>query len=120
MSLADRIRSDASIVFINTEHFAEPVTYHPHRFQTDPARAPRTINAVVTRNQVTVFNPDEQILTEFEVRVANDATVGITSEELDTGGDKIALPTRVGDEPTLKSVQYVTEHDEGMIVLICR
>jgi hypothetical protein len=75
---------------------------------------------VVTRNQVSVFNPDEQVLTEFEVRVANDSTTGISSAELDTGGDQIELAPRIGETPIKKSVQYLTEHDEGMLVLICR
>jgi hypothetical protein len=120
MSLAERIVTDAASVFLNSDHFAETVTYHPHRFHTAAVREPRSIKAVVTRNQVSVFNPDEQILTEFEVRVANDVTTGITSAELDTGGDMIELAPRVGETPVKKSVQYLTEHDEGMLVLICR
>ena len=119
MSLADRIIADAGNVFLNSDHFAEDVTYYPHRFFTDSVRPPRAIKAVVIRNQVSVFNPDEQILTEFEVRVANDSTTGISSEELDTGGDQIEFATRVGETATKKSIQYLTEHDSGMLVLIC-
>ena len=120
MSLADRIVSDAANVFLQDGHFAEEVTYYPHRFHTAAVREPRTIKAVVTRNQVSVFNPDEQILTEFEIRVANDSTTGISSAELDTGGDKIELAAKIGDTPAKRSIQYMTEHDEGMLVLICR
>lgn len=120
MSLADRIASDAVNVFLNDQHFAETVTYYPHRFHTAAVRDPRSIKAVVIRNQVAVFNPDEQILTEFEVRVANDSTLGISSAELDTGGDKIELAAKIGDTPAKRSIQYMTEHDEGMLVLICR
>jgi hypothetical protein len=120
MSLATRIVTDAAAVFLNSDHFAEEVTYHPHRFHTAAVREPRPIKAVVTRNQVSVFNPDEQILTEFEVRVANSATTGISSAELDTGGDQILLAPRLGETPVKKSIQYLTEHDEGMLVLICR
>ena len=120
MPLAARILTDARNVFLNSDHFAETVTYYPHRFHTDAVREPRSIKAVVIRNQVSVFNPDEQILTEFEVRVANDATTGITSAELDTGGDQILLAPRVGETARKVSVQYMTEHDEGMLVLTCR
>jgi|APGre2960657404_1045060.scaffolds.fasta_scaffold35047_2 hypothetical protein len=120
MSLAGRIVTDAGTVFLNSEHFAETVTYHPHRFHTAAVRQPRTIKAVVTRNQVATFNPDEQILTEFEVRVANNVTTGITSAELDTGGDQIELAPRIGETARKVSVQMLTEHDEGMLVLICR
>lgn len=120
MTLAARIVTDAGNVFLNSDHFAETVTYYPHRFHTDAVRQPREIKAVVVRNQVSVFNPDEQIMTEFEVRVANSSTTGISSSELDTGGDKISLPSRVGDTAEKRSIQYVTEHDDGMLVLICR
>jgi len=118
MSLADRIVTDANSVFLNSEHFAETVTYYPHRFGT--AATPRQIKAVVIRDQVAVFNPDEQIVPEFEVRVANDSTTGISSDEINTGGDMIKLAVRVGETPTKRSIQYITEHDEGMLVLICR
>lgn len=120
MSLAERIVTDAGTVFLNSDHFAETVTYYPHRFHTDTARAARSIKAVVIRNQVSVFNPDEQILTEYEVRVANDSDTGISSDELDTGGDQISLSPRVGEAAKKVSVQYLTEHDSGMLVLICR
>ena len=119
MTLADRIVSDASSVFLNSDHFAETVTYYPHRYRS-AARDPRSIKAVVIRNQVSVFTPDEQVMVEFEVRVANSVTLGITSAELDTGGDEISLAERIGDTPRRRSIQYMTEHDAGMLVLICR
>lgn len=118
MSLAERIVTDAVRVFLQDGHFPEDVTYYPHRFGT-PA-TPRPIKAVVIRNQVSTFNPDEQIVPEFEVRVANSATAGISSEELNTGGDKIGLAVRIGETATKRSVQTLAEHDEGMLVLICR
>ena len=120
MSLADRIVADAATVFLNSDHFAETVTYYPHRINKLAPATPRSIKAVVTRNQVATFNPDEQIVPEFEVRVANDSTTGISSSELNTGGDKIKLAVRIGEEETKRSVQYMTEHDNGMLVLICR
>ena len=118
MTLAARIATDAGGVFLNSDHFAETVTYYPHRFGT--AATPREIKAVVVRNQVATFNPDKQIVPEFEVRVANDAVTGISSSELNTGGDQIKLAVRIGETATRRSIQYLTEHDDGMLVLICR
>lgn len=119
MSLADRIVSDAGNVFLNSDHFAETVTYYPHRFPPS-AGTSRSIKAVVVRNQVSTFNPDEQIVPEFEVRVANNSTTGISSSELNTGGDQIGLSVRIGETATRRSVQTLVEHDEGMLVLLCR
>lgn len=120
MSLSDRIKSDADRVFLQSGHFSELVTYYPHRFVTDSLRQPRQIKAVVIRNQVSVNGTDEQLMPEFEVRVANDSVTGISSAEIDTGGDMIELPVKVGGDPQKRSIQYITEHDEGMLVLICR
>jgi hypothetical protein len=118
MTLAARIVTDSTAVFLQSGHFAESVIYYSHRFGT--AATPRTISAVVTRNQVATFNPDEQIVPEFEVRVANNSTTGISSEELNTGGDMIKLAVRIGETPTKRSVQLLVEHDDGMLVLTCR
>jgi len=118
MTLAERIVTDASSVFLQSGHFREEVTYYPHRFGT-PA-TPRPIWAVVVRNQVSAFNPDEQIVPEFEIRVENNSTTGISSAELNTGGDQIKLAVRIGETPTKRSVQLLVEHDEGMLVLLCR
>ncbi len=118
MTLAARIITDAGSVFLNSDHFAESITYYPHRFGT--AATPRVIKAVVVRNQVATFNPDEQIVPEFEVRVANDSVTGISSEELNTGGDMLKFAVRIGETETKRSIQYLTEHDDGMLVLICR
>ena len=120
MTLAARIIADAGNVFLNSDHFAETVTYYPHRFHTDAVREPRSIKAVVIRNQVTALNTDDQIIPEFEVRVANNAVTGISSDELDTGGDMIGLSPKIGELAERRSVQYLVEHDEGMLVLICR
>jgi len=118
MTLRERIIADAGSVFLNADHFAESVTYYPHRFGTQAT--PRVITAVVIRNQVAVFNPDEQIVPEFEVRVANDSATGISSEELNTGGDQIKLAVRIGETATKRTIQIMSEHDDGMLVLICR
>lgn len=118
MTLADRIVSDAANVFLQSGHFAETVTYYPQRYGL--TQSPRSIQAVVVRNQVSSFNPDEQIVPEFEVRVANDSTTGISSTELNTGGDRIKLAVKVGGEQTLRSIQTLIEQDEGMLVLLCR
>ena len=118
MTLAERIVTDAVDVFLNDAHFAETVTYYPHRHGL--TQSPRAIKAVVIRNQVSTMNADEQIVPEFEVRVANDSTTGISSTELNTGGDMISMSVRVGETPTKRSIQLLSEQDEGMLVLICR
>jgi hypothetical protein len=54
------------------------------------------------------------------VHVANNATTGITSEELDCGGDMVEFAIRVGEPVTRRSIVRLLSHDEGMVVLECR
>lgn len=120
MSLVDLMRADAVNVFLQANDFAETVTYVPHRHVAEQQRPPREIKAVVIRNQVSVEGPDERVAYTYEVRVANDSVYGISSDEVDTGGDMIELSAKIGEAPRRRAIQYVAEHDEGMLVLMCR
>ena len=121
MTLQDRIVADASVVFTNTDDFAELVTYYPHQFSGDPARDPRSISAVVMREQITVFAEDgDTVLPVYEVHVANDDTLGISSDELDLGGDQIELPPRDGKTAERKTIVQLLTQDTGMLVVQCR
>lgn len=121
MSLHDIIATDANTVFCNVNDFAELVTYYPHRYFGETAREPRQIKAVVIREAITTYSEDvETILPVYQIHVANDSVTGISSEELDTGGDYIMLPPRDGKDPERKSILQLTTQDHGMLVLECR
>lgn len=122
MTLRDTISADATLVFCNTNDFAESVTYIP-RLQTGDARAStRAIDAVVFREQLQTVSEDggETVAPYFEVHVANDSTDGISSTELDCGGDKISFPARDGMAATDRAVARLIGQDHGMLILECR
>lgn len=115
MSLHDVIKEDGIKVFCNVNDFAETVTYHPFREQ------PRAINAVIERQQMSLNPEDGDILSPvFFVHVANDSQTGISSDELNVGGDQIEIAVRVGEQPRLRTIQRLLYHDEGIIDLECR
>jgi len=121
MTLHDMIQADAATVFCSVDDFAESVSYYPHRFYGDEVRAVRVINAVVFREQIAVLNEDvETVAPVYQVHVANDSTTGISSDELDTGGDQILLPPRDGKTAELKTITQLLTQDHGMLVLECR
>jgi hypothetical protein len=121
MTLRDMIADDAAAVFLADGDFAETVTYYPHRFYGAAERSPRTIKAVVIREQIANFAEDVvTVLPSFEVHVANDSTLGISSDEIDTGGDQIAFPPRDGKQAERRSILRITTQDHGMMVLECR
>ncbi len=121
MTLRDMIADDATAVFLADGEFSETVTYYPHRFYGATQRQPRTIKAVVSREQVANFAEDVvTVLPMFEVHVANDSTNGISSDEIDTGGDQIEFPARDGKTAKRFSILRITTQDHGMLVLECR
>lgn len=116
------ISDDAASVFINTDEFAESVTYKPRLKSGDTRASTRAINAVVIREQAATVDEDgnETIAPIFEVHVANDSTIGISSTELDLGGDEISFPVRDGQTATDRAINALMFIDNGMIVLQCR
>jgi len=121
MTLRDMITDDAVAVFLNTGEFAETVTYYPHKFYGAVERAPRVISAVVFREAIAQLTENGDVVTyQFEVHVANDSTVGISSTEIDTGGDQIEFPPRDGKTAERRTITAITTQDHGMLVLECR
>ena len=115
MSLHDAIQADAINVFANPNDFAEPVTYYK---KTGKARP---INAVVVRDALAILPEDGDTVTPvFEIHVANDIVKGISSEELNLGGDMIAFAVRVGQAVQRRTITKLLAHDEGMLTLECR
>lgn len=122
MTLRDTISADATLVFCNTNDFAESVTYKPRLQAGDTRAASRSIVAVVFREQLQTVSEDgnETVAPFFEVHVANDSTDGISSDELDCGGDKISLPARDGMAATDRAVTRLIGQDHGMLIVECR
>ncbi len=116
MALSDAIESDASLVFTSTSDFAEAVTYKPRTGST------RSINAVVFRESLLGVNEDggETVAPVFEVHVCNSSTLGISSTEIDCGGDQISFPVRDGMTASYRTITRLVTQDEGMLVLECR
>jgi hypothetical protein len=115
MSLHDTIIEDAIRVFANPQDFAETVVYYKRNGRS------RKINAVVIREALGVLPEDGDVVYPmFEIHVANDASEGIESKELNLGGDQLEFPDRVGQPPRRHSILKLLNHDEGMLVLECR
>lgn len=122
MTLRDLITDDAAAVFLNTDEFAESVTYYPHRYSGTALRANRSISAVVFREQIQAVTQDggDAVLPLWEVHVANDSTSGISSDEIDVGRDQIGFPPRDGQTAERRTITRLVVQDHGMLVLECR
>ena len=116
MTLHDMIQSDASLVFCNADDFAEPVTYFKRDGQA------RQIYVVIDRLALAVITESggDAVIPNFEIQVVNDNVLGISSEELNLGGDSIEFEMRVGGGKLKRSITKLLGHDEGMLILECR
>lgn len=121
MSLRESIESDSAKIFLRSDDFAETVTYYPHTgFGETPTS--REIQAVVIRNQIVASAPDggDVIVASFEVHVLNDSVNGISSSEIDTGGDQIGIASRIGGTVKKRAILLLEDHDEGMLQISCQ
>jgi hypothetical protein len=115
MSLHDMIQADSISVFCNTSDFAETATYYPRGGQGRP------VNVVIIRDALALVPEDGDVVTPVsEIHVSASGTYGITSEELDIGGDSIGFEYRIGRDTRQRTITRLIGHDEGMLVLECR
>ena len=84
--------------------FGETVTYYASGSSTG-----REITALVNRDNAP----------QFVIRVKNDSSSGISSSELDTGGDEISFPLRVGEGVVRRSIVELMDDSAGMTRVIC-
>lgn len=115
MTLKQQIQADSTTVFLNTNDFAESVAYLGYNAVTK-----RTINAVVFREALSGNEESGGTVTPiFEVHVANNATTGISSTEINLGGDTIDIAARDGMTPQSRRIVAIVTQDEAMLVLQC-
>lgn len=115
MTLRASIAADALTVFTSTDDFAEAVTYYPR------SGSSRSINAVVLREQIATLAEDgDTVAPVWQIHVANDATSGISSAELNLGGDQLGFPPRDGKDAERRTITQLLTQDVGMIVVECR
>lgn len=88
----------------------EPVVYYP---KTGGARS---IIAIVDRDPPSVLNPaGNTSIPNYLIRVANDCKQGISSHELNTGGDEIGLLEKVGDRVRVRhSLMVLMSQNAGV------
>ena len=110
----DAMATDAAFAFMDSDTFAEAVTYLP------ATGGSRSINAVVFRDppETPGENPGGNTLMRMvEVYVYNDTTSGIGAAELNLGGDKITVTDRLGKTAENLSIKQIVSQDNGVLRL---
>ena len=92
------------------DEFGEDVTYLPE------GGGSRSIVGIVVRKQpAAIDGASGAVSPMITVMVANDSTKGIGSEEIDTGGDKLAICPRIGKAAQQRRITKMTLQDHGML-----
>jgi len=91
---------------------AEWIIYRPRTGSS------RRIRAIVTRRQWTGLpGVDGGSRPPFEVLVKNDATTGIDSTTIDTGGDELDIAPNINEPPVAMRIAEILNHDAGLMLL---
>lgn len=108
MSLKDQLKEDIKDCFLNSDEFAEEISY------TSYGGSPKTIKAIVDRQRINPAGEDTgRILTnEVEIAIANDETEGVAS--INKGKDTVVFPERIGGDDVTWFVADILKQDEGM------
>lgn len=88
--------------------FGDSVTYYANN-----AGAGREIQAMVERDVQVIENDVPTLATV--IRVRDDATYGISSTEIDTGVDTIAVSLRVGETAQRRQIVRVMSTENGLV-----
>jgi len=108
VTLKSQFPEDAKDAFLNSDEFAESITYTPN------GGSPKVIKALVVRERLQADGPDQgRVLNrQAEIYIANDATEGVTS--VDKGNDTVSFPVFVEGSAVPWKVVEVLGKDEGM------
>ncbi len=114
MTFKTKLDDDVNNKFLNTDEFAETISYTPY------GGAAKPIKAIVTRNRL---NPDSQnqghvLINQVEIQIANDATNGVAS--VNKGQDTVSLPAIIGDSASTWRIVDILDHDSAMWRLLAR
>lgn len=107
MTFKTQLAADMSVVFLNSDEFAEDITYTPD------GGAPVAIKAIVTRQGADPGSEDQGRILQnrAEILIANHATAGVTSVK--KGADKVQFPPRLGGSDATWVVVDVLGQDPG-------
>lgn len=111
MSFKDQLSPDSINTFLNTNEFAEEITYIPS------VGPPRIIRAVVVREglEPSSENMSRSLKNQAEVYIANDDTDGVT--QIDKKDDRVTLNDVEGTAREAR-INEILSRDEGMWHLI--
>lgn len=112
MAFKSDLAQDAAKTFLNSDEFAEDITYTPK------GGVAKVIKAVVNRKRIDPASEDAGriLINQCEIFIANDAVSGIAS--INKGGDLVSLAEVIGGTQIDWIVADILSQDEGVWQLL--
>lgn len=112
MAFKSDLAQDAAKTFLNSDEFAEDITYTPK------GGVAKVIKAVVNRKRIDPASEDAGriLINQCEIFIANDAVSGIAS--INKGGDLVSLAEVIGGPLVNWVVADILAQDEGVWQLL--
>lgn len=109
-----------AIAMTSADDFGEACVYHKRGGEAAGGED-RDFNAIVDRESVsTVEGMEMTHMPQLFIECPNSETDGISSDELDTILDYVAVAVKYGDEPSIRQIKALVYHDQGIIRLELR
>lgn len=111
MTFRTQLQDDAKNCFMNTDEFAETISYTPY------GGSARSITAVIVRDPLQRSEQDGGRIAgrEFEIFILNDATYGVSS--VLKGQDKVSFPVHLGETAVSFVVADIISKDDAVFHL---
>jgi hypothetical protein len=108
MTLKTKMAADTLQTFLNTNEFAEDITYVPY------GGTNKSIKAVLIRRGLDPAGEDTGRImhNQVEIMIARDINYGMTS--IKKGQDKVILPANIGGDDDIWLVVDILGQDDGM------
>lgn len=112
MAFKSDLAQDAAKTFLNSDEFAEDITYIPK------GGVAKVVKAVVNRKRIDPASEDAGriLINQCEIFIANDAVSGIAS--INKGGDLVSLAEVIGGSQIDWVVADILAQDEGVWQLL--
>lgn len=118
MSLMDDILATDAVAFTNSDEMGETVRYLPEGVEDDAREIPA---GVERQPPAMVMSFPDTNAPMFYVLVANNATTGISAQEINHGLDTIQIKRNVGDTNYSNyRIKVIEKQDAGMLLLQVR
>lgn len=89
--------------------FGSTIVYQPRHGDA------RSIQHAIIEREQQILDQQGVVIYAIVIRVEDSVTTGIAATEIDTGGDSVLVPVRIGESPVRKEIVQVLSTENGIV-----